>query len=106
MTEHGASDVVRNDDAHRFELAIEGDAIAAAYYRLDAKGRLVLTHTEVPSQYEGRGFASALARGLFEIARSRRLTLVLKCPFLRSWYARHPEYREVVDESRGSFAEI
>ena len=48
------SDVVENSEEHRFELAIDADNAALAYYRLDGD-RVVLTHTEVPQQYAGRG---------------------------------------------------
>lgn len=98
MATNSAADVVHNSAEHRFELPIENDAMAAAYYRIDRRGRLVMTHTEVPGPYEGRGLASMLARGLFEIARKEHFRLVLLCPFLRSWYARHPEYADVVEE--------
>jgi predicted GNAT family acetyltransferase len=97
MTNSPPAQVVHKVGQHRFELPIEGEAVAAAYYRRDDQGRFVLTHTEVPSEYEGRGLASALARGLFEIARAQGYKLVLRCPFMQGWYARHPEFGDVVD---------
>ena len=96
MPDRTAAEVVDNAAEHRFELPIEGDAIAAAWYRRDENGHLVLTHTEVPSEYGGRGLASTLARGLFDIARARGDKLVLKCPFMGAWFAKHPDYADVV----------
>jgi predicted GNAT family acetyltransferase len=96
MPDRTPAEVVDNSAQHRFELPIEGDAIAAAYYRRDENGHLVLTHTEVPSEYGGRGLASALARGLFDIARERGDKLILKCPFMSAWFAKHPDYADVV----------
>jgi predicted GNAT family acetyltransferase len=97
MINPDSAQVVHNVGQHRFELPIEGEAIAAASYRRDDEGRFVVIHTEVPSQYEGRGFASALARGVFETARSKGCKLVLRCEFMQGWYARHPEFGDVVD---------
>jgi len=97
MTNPNATRVVHNAARHRFELPISGETIAAAYYRLDEEGRYVLTHTEVPSEYAGQGIGSRLARGLFELARANGYRLVLRCPFLQVWYARHAEYGDVVD---------
>ncbi len=97
MTDPTAAQVFHNADRHRFELPIEDEAVAAAYYRLDDDGRYVLTHTEVPSDHSGRGFGSTLAHGLFELARVNGYRLVLRCPFLQGWYARHREYGDVVD---------
>jgi predicted GNAT family acetyltransferase len=89
--------VVENPEHHRFELAIEGsDEIAAAYYRVDGNGRLVLTHTEVPSEFSGRGLGSTLARGTFDLIRESGRKAVLRCPFMAAFYARHPEYSDIV----------
>ncbi len=96
MTNPTSAQVVHNIAEHRFELPIEGDAIAAAYYLHDDEGRFVLTHTEVPSEYAGQGLASALALGLFEMARAKGYKLVLRCPFLQSWYAKHRDFGDVV----------
>ena len=96
MPDRTAAEVIDNAAQHRFELPIEGEAIAAAYYRRDENGHLVLTHTEVPSEYGGRGYASTLARGVFDLARERDDKLVLQCPFMAAWFAKHPDYADVV----------
>ena len=83
-------------DRHRFELPIEGDAVALAYYRVEGD-RLILTHTEVPSEYGGQGIGSRLARGVFDAIRASGRKAVLKCPFMGAFYARHPEYADIVD---------
>ena len=89
--------VTDNSAMHRFELPIEGSdgAVATAYYRAE-NGVLVLTHTEVPSEFGGRGIGSTLARGVFEILRATGRKAILRCPFMAAWYARHPEYADVV----------
>lgn len=51
--------VTENTQQHCFELPIADGAIAAAYYRLDNE-RVVLIHTEVPSEFSGQGIASQL----------------------------------------------
>lgn len=89
------SDVVENSEEHRFELAIDADNAALAYYRLDGD-RVFLTHTEVPQQYAGRGIGSKLAQGLFDILRKTGRKAVVKCPFLNVSAARHPGYNDVI----------
>ena len=97
MTETIPPEVVHNQAANRFEVTLPGvDAIAAAYYQMDDNGHRVLTHTEVPQEFGGQGIASKLARAAFDDARAQGLKLVLKCPFMASWYARHPDYGDVV----------
>ena len=88
---------VRDNPAeHRFELPITGDAMATAYYRLD-DGRVVLTHTEVPFEFSGQGIASRLAAGVFELIRRSERKAVLKCSFMANYYAKHPQYADIVD---------
>jgi predicted GNAT family acetyltransferase len=90
------TEVRENPEHRRFELPIEGDAIAAAYYRL-ADGRLVFIHTEVPSEFSGMGIATELARGTFELLRESGRKAILRCPFMVHFFAKHPEYADIVD---------
>lgn len=91
------NEVIENVERHRFELAIDGsDEIAAAYYRVDDNGNLVLTHTEVPSEFSGQGIGSRLARGTFDLIRASGRRAVLRCPFMAAYYSRHPEYSDIV----------
>ena len=92
-----ASELTHDLAAHRFVLPIDGsEEPAVAYYQVDQEGRLVITHTEVPYAASGQGIGSRLARAIFETARRDGVRLVLRCPFLGHWYARHPEYGDVV----------
>lgn len=90
-------EVVENTARNRFELPIEGGNgdIAAAYYRIEG-GNLVLTHTEVPFEYSGRGIGSRLARGVFDILRATGRKAVIRCPFMGAFLERHPDYADVV----------
>lgn len=89
-------EVVDQPARHRFELAIEGaDEPAAAYYRLSGDD-IVLTHTEVPSAQSGKGIGSRLARGVFDRIRASGRKVVPRCPFMRAWLDRHPEYADLV----------
>jgi glutathione S-transferase len=80
---------------HRFERPIHDGAIAAAYYR-DADDKLAFIHTEVPAAFSGQGIATDLARGTFELLRQSKRKAILKCPFMNHFYAKHPEYADVV----------
>ena len=81
-------------DRGRFELDFEG-GMAFANYRLDGD-RVVLTHTEVPEAFEGRGIGSRLAQGIFEIVRESGRKIVIRCSFIAAWLRRHPEYADLV----------
>jgi predicted GNAT family acetyltransferase len=83
------TDVVRNDEEHRYELSVD-DALAVLQYRLNGE-RLVLVHTEVPETLEGRGVGSRLVRAAIDDARESNLIVVPMCPFARAWLERHPD---------------
>lgn len=89
------TEVTEDRERNRFVLPIAGDVLALAYYRIE-NGQVVLIHTEVPSEFSGRGIASRLAEGTFALLRRSGRKAVLKCPFMARFYAKHPEYADVV----------
>lgn len=88
-------DVVEKPEQNRFELALD-DGTALVAYQKDGD-RLVLIHTEVPEQFAGQGVGSRLARGVFELIRASGRKAVVRCPFLKAWVAKHPEYDDIID---------
>lgn len=91
-----ANGVIENPQEHRFELALDGEDIAAAYYQIDENGNVVLTHTEVPFEYSGRGIGTKLATGTFDLIRESGRKAVLKCSFMARFYTTHREYDDIV----------
>jgi hypothetical protein len=84
-----APPIQRNDAEHQFEAVVDGD-LARLTYRIVGK-RMVLVHTEVPEELEGRGLGGELVRAALDDAAARQLTIVPLCPFARSWLERHPD---------------
>jgi predicted GNAT family acetyltransferase len=75
------AEIRENPTLHRFELALDGGAMALACNFIE-DGRLILTHTEVPAEFSGRGIGTRLANGTFELMRRSGRKAVLKCPFM------------------------
>jgi predicted GNAT family acetyltransferase len=88
--------VTENPREHRFERPIHDTAVAAAYYR-DEEGKLAFIHTEVPMEFSGQGIGTQLASGALNILRETGRRAILVCPFMNAFYAKHPEYADVVD---------
>ena len=90
-------EVTRNDDEDRWEARIDGELAGVAEYQLRA-GLIIFTHTQVYPAYEGRGVASALARqALDEVAAEGTRRVRPRCPYIKSWIRRHPEYESMVE---------
>jgi predicted GNAT family acetyltransferase len=85
---------VRDNAAEgRYELLLDGELAGVAEYR-DRGGRRIFVHTVVDPAYSGRGLGNRLAKGALDDAIARGLAIVPRCPFIRAWLERHPEYRE------------
>lgn len=79
----------------RYELDIAGDLAVVEYVRTG--DTLILTHTGVPEQLEGRGIGSELVRSVLEDARRQELRIVPQCPFVAAYIRRHPEWEQIVE---------
>jgi predicted GNAT family acetyltransferase len=88
--------VVLNEAARRFEIR-DGSDLAVLEYRLKGADQLILTHTGVPHQLEGKGVAAHLVRAALEHARRQQLRVVPLCSFVRAYLRRHPEFADLVD---------
>lgn len=83
--------------ASRFEARLsDGTLVGMAVYERDG-GTVIFTHTEVPSEYEGRGVASQLAQGALEMVRANHDRIVPLCPFIRRYVKNHaPRYDDLL----------
>ena len=90
--------VVRdNAEAKRFEVVVDGRVAFAEYNRLS--NGIVLTHTEVPQELEGRGLASAIFRAVVASLRAQHQTVMPVCPVFALWLKKHTEAHDVVHPS-------
>ena len=84
-----AYEVVDNPERQRFELLLDGHT-AFSTYRI-AGDTVIVPHTEVPREFEGRGIGSALVKGVLDIAREQGLKVKPFCSFVAAYMRRHPE---------------
>ena len=96
-----AQQVADNQAESRFELW-SGGRLAELLYRRNGN-RLVLMHTEVPTELEGRGLGGTLVTAAVEHAARTGMTVVPLCPFARGWLERHPDIagRAAIDWGKG-----
>lgn len=88
--------VRHNPEAERFEVELNG-RLAVLEYR-QYPGKLMLDHTEVPSEYSGQGIGSALAKTALEYARTEGLVVAPLCSFVANYITEHPEYQDLVQK--------
>ncbi|WP_336632369.1 MULTISPECIES: GNAT family N-acetyltransferase [unclassified Microbacterium] len=74
--------VVRNDEAQRYEITVDGTVAGFTEFEPDAEGRLVFPHTSIDPAFGGRGLGTRLiAEAMADVA-ARGETVVPVCSFV------------------------
>ena len=94
-TDGDSVEVVDVPTRQRYEARI-GDRVAGFTTYRAVQGRLILVHTEVDPELEGRGIGNRLAAGVLDDIRARGLKMTVKCPFIAAFLKRHPDYLDLV----------
>jgi len=90
-------EVTNNEAENKYEARLDGELAGEAYYD-SADDLIVFTHTEVDEAFEGHGVGSALARGALDDVRADgRRKVIARCPFIKGWIDRHPDYRGLLE---------
>lgn len=66
---------------HSFFIEENAERIAEIVYSTSLPGRLIIEHTEVDEEYEGRGIGKDLVNRTVNYAREQGLELVVRCSF-------------------------
>jgi uncharacterized protein len=86
--------VTHNAAARRFETVVDG-LLGRCDYRMHGD-TMMLVHTEVPPQLEGRGIASRLVRAAFDHAKANGMDVLPVCSYVSAWTRRHPEVESLL----------
>ena len=81
--------VVNNKIKKQFELIVKGH-IARIVYEIK-NDTIFLVSTQVPDELSGQGIGSKLVNQSLELIKDMNLKVVPVCPFIKTWFNRHPE---------------
>ena len=93
---------VRPPDAERPKdtpAVIDGVEAEMTYSRA-GDGLIIIDHTEVPAALRGRKVGERLVRQAVDDARRDKVVIVPLCPFAKAQFDRHPEWHDVLRQSR------
>ena len=82
--------------AHRYRLLLDGQELGFVEYDPVGELSILIKHTEVRREFEGKGYGSELVRRVLEDVRQQGKTVIPICPYTISFIRRHPDYLEVV----------
>jgi predicted GNAT family acetyltransferase len=97
--------ITKEDDGRhgRYWARVEGiDAEAELTFTHRGPGLISADHTGVPEALGGIGAAAALVDYLIADARSSGFRIIPICPYVRSRYAKHPEWQDVMTVAPGA----
>jgi predicted GNAT family acetyltransferase len=85
-------------ERQRYEIVADGqtDPVAIVDYVLRDDTLILLMHTEVRPDLEGRGIGTRTAELVIDHVRRGGLRAIVGCPFLTAWLRRHPEEQDIL----------
>jgi predicted GNAT family acetyltransferase len=94
---HGLAAIEREDHASggRWHVEVDGHEAEMTYSRASAT-LIIIDHTSVPDALRGRGVGQALVARAVADARREGFRIIPLCPFAKSQFERHAEWRDVL----------
>lgn len=91
--------VVDAPERGRFEILV-GGALAGYTEYHDGGDVRVFPHTVIKDEYAGRGLATTLVRAVLDEMRADECPILPRCPLVRGFIAKHPDYVDLVPKER------
>ncbi len=100
MTNDPAVQVVDNPTEERFEITVNGAPAGLLAYHPAGHEAWSLVHTEIDAAYSGQGLGTQLISQALGAMRTRGLSVLPYCPFVRSYLSKHPDQLDLVPAGR------
>lgn len=82
-------------EGQRYELVVDGRAIAVAEYRVEGDV-VVMHHTFTDPAHRGHGYAARVVGFALDDLRARGVRVDPQCWFVADFIDAHPEYRDLL----------
>lgn len=87
----------QGDTKGKFFITDEnGVELALSTYSKAGESRIIIDHTEVHDSLRGKGAGLALVAQAVAYAREKHIKILPLCPFARSVFNKHPEFKDVL----------
>ena len=84
------------DNKGAFYIEIEGIQEAMMTFVYAGEDKIIIDHTEVNPGNEGKGFGKKMVLKAVEFAREKGIKIVPLCPFVKSFFDKTSEFRDVL----------
>lgn len=85
-----------HDSKGSFYYQVDNRKAAEMTYSWAGNDRIIIDHTEVGDELRGKGVGEAMVVRAVEFAREKGISIIPLCPFARSVFNKHPEFRDVL----------
>jgi len=79
-----------------FYMEDGGKEIALMHYTFAGPGKMIIDHTEVNDEYEGKGLGRQLVKAGVAYAREHQIKILPLCPFAQKIFSITPEFADVL----------
>ena len=86
-------------NGHRYVASLDGKEVGFADVDPISTDGLLIKHTEISTEYEGRGFGGQLVMHMLEDARRQGRGVIPICPYAAAYIKKRPELMDFVRES-------
>ena len=94
--------IQHNQQETRFETTVDGHECTLEYSvdedwtQSEKKLTVSINRVLVPEDVGGRGIAGELTRFALDHARAQDWAIIARCPYVKVWIDRHPDYADVL----------
>ncbi len=85
-----------NDKNGFFYIDIDGKQEAKMTFVFAGEDKIIIDHTEVNPENEGKGFGKKMLTKAVEYARENNIKIIPLCPFAKSVFDKVAEFRDVL----------
>ena len=88
--------LVNDTGTQRYRLMRGEQELGFVEYDPVGEQSILIKHTEVRSEFEGKGYGSELVRRTLDDVRQQGKSVIPICPYAMNFIRRHPEFLDVV----------
>ncbi|CAM3827099.1 MULTISPECIES: GNAT family N-acetyltransferase [Flavobacterium] len=85
-----------NDKNGFFYIDIDGKTAAKMTFVFAGDEKIIIDHTEVNEEHNGKGFGKIMVEKAVDFAREKNLKIIPLCPFAKHVFDKTPEYKDVL----------
>jgi predicted GNAT family acetyltransferase len=85
-----------NGSKGSFYISVDGQHAGKMTFVFAGNDKIIIDHTEVNPEYNGKGFGKKMVSKAVEFARKKNIKIIPLCPFAKKVFDKTPEFRDVL----------